>query len=155
MEMTKKAWFLVGCTVLAGSSGVYQLATANRRAHMEQVAQAMQRADVRIAKDQAAQDRRLAQAAKPVAPKAPNAVDVAFELCAKLRQAGASTCVPHFNFWSSSYIDATVPMNPQAASLLCQAAAAVAANPVRVLAGLQLKLFSPFGAERPMVVCDL
>lgn len=154
MEMTKKAWFLVGCTVLAGASGVYQLATANRRAHMEQVAQAMQRADGHIAKDQAAQDRRLAQAAKPVAPKAPNAVDAAFGLCDKLRQAGASTCVPHFAA-SPAYIDATVAMSPQAAGTLCQAAAAVAANPVRVLAGLQLKLFSPFGAERPMVVCDL
>lgn len=155
MKMTKQTWFLAGIFALGAVSGVYQLATANRRAHQEQIEQATHRADARIAKDQAAQERRWAAADQPAKPKRPDPVDAAYALCAKLRQAGASTCTPHFNVWSSSYIDATVPMQMPAAQWFCQAAAGMVATPERPLAGLQLKVFSPLGSERPMAVCDL
>ena len=163
-KMTMRAWFLAGLVALAAAYGVYQLATASRRAHQARLDAVTRAADARIAADRAAQARTWAAPPKPAAqakpvkppkPQGPDVAEMADALCRTLRRAGASTCEWHFKFWSSSYIDATWAIDPKQARMQCVLAVSPYRTPDRPLAGWQLKLFSPLGSGRPMAVCDL
>lgn len=157
-QMTIKTWFLVTLAALAGAYGVYQLATADRRAHQARIDAVTRAADARIAQDRAAQARAWAAPPRPVKqarPPVPNAGDLAQALCSRLRAAGASTCDWRFKFWSASFVDATWAVDPQQARAVCLAAARPYRTPDRPMAGWQLRLYSPLGSGRPMAVCEL
>ena len=148
-------WFFAAFVVLIALLGVYELATAPGRAHKQRVEAVTREANARIAKDQAAQERKWAAAPKAPSKKMPDIEQVFDQVCASLRLAGSTTCNLHVKLWSSSYIDATFPGSLSAARVACATAAQAARTPERPLLGWQIKMFSPMGNDRPITVCTL
>ena len=94
----------------------------------------------------------------PAADKKRDLADEASEICVRLRSAGATTCKLNFNFFSASFIDATVATSPQNARMICLAVADKTRTPGSPFAGhsWELRLFSPLGnGTRPMAACRL
>jgi len=150
-----KMWFLAAVVVLIALLGVYELATAPSRAHMKRIETVTREANARIAREQAAQERRWAAAEKTPTQKMPDTQQVFDQVCARLRLAGATSCDLHVNLWSNSYVDATFPGSLSAARVACATAAQAARTPERPLLGWQIKMFSPLGSDRPITVCTL
>ena len=147
-------WFLATVMVLIALLGVYELATRPSD-HMKRVEAVTRETNARIAKDQAAQERKWAAAPKAPAKKIPDTQQVFDQVCASLRLAGATTCDLHAKLWSSSYIDATFPGSFMAAKAACDRAAQISRAPDGPFLGWQLKMFSPLGDDRPIAVCTL
>lgn len=135
--------------------GLYELATAPGRAHMKRVDAVTRAANERIAIDRAAQERQWAAPPKAQPAPMPDIEKVFNQVCASLRFSGAISCDMHVKIFSTSYIDATFPGGLLSAQAACERAAQIARAPVRAFAGWQLKLFSPFGNDRPMAICIL
>lgn len=148
-------WFLAAGVAALMLLGVYEMATAPSRAHMKRVEAVTRDANARIAKDRAAQERQWSAPPKTPPTKMPDIEKVFGQVCASLRFSGAVSCDMHSKIFSTSYIDATFPGGLLAAQAACERAAQIARAPVRAFAGWQLKLFSPFGNDRPMAVCIL
>lgn len=139
-------------------AGVYQYQAKQEAKRAEIAAKAERNNQARIAREQAASAKQEANKSTQVQPAesgAKNIGDVAADLCVLLRSAGATTCDVNFNVLSASYIDATMPISPAQASLVCAQVAQLTRVPNRPFTGWSLKLFSPLGQSRPMAVCAL
>lgn len=101
-----------------------------------------------------------------VEPKAPareppkkerDIVNEAYAICVLLKMNGATTCDVNVNVFSSSFIDATLPTSPQNAQMACLNIASQTRQPDSpfVGRGWQLKIFSPYGKDRPIAACTL
>ncbi len=84
-------------------------------------------------------------------------VNEAYAICVLLKVSGATTCDVNVNVFSASVIDATIPTTPQNAQMTCLTIASETRQPNSpfVGRGWQLKIFSPYGNNRPIAVCSL
>lgn len=98
-----------------------------------------------------------ARDAPPPPKKERDIIQEANAICVLLKANGATTCDVNVNIFSASFIDATVPTTPQHARMVCLHVANETREPGSpfVGRGWQLKIFSPFGNNRPIAVCTL
>ena len=84
-------------------------------------------------------------------------VSEAYAICVLLKLSGATTCDVNVNVFSASFIDATIPTDPKDARMTCLLVANQTRQPDSpfVGRGWQLKIFSPFGKDRPIAACTL
>lgn len=100
------------------------------------------------------------QPAPRVAPppkKERDIVEEAYGICKLLKMSGATTCDVNVNIFSASFIDATIPTTPKDARMTCLLVANQTRKPGSpfVGRGWQLKIFSPYGQNRPIATCTL
>lgn len=83
-----------------------------------------------------------------------NIIDEAFAICYLMRKGGATTCDVKAR---DSHIDATMPTTPSDANGVCTVVSTETRKPGSPFIGRdwQLKIFSPYGQDRPIAACAL